>query len=385
MSQVNWKTLNIDNENVGDEVKFSVIVPIYNTPLKYFQKCITSLLKQTLFEIEIILVDDGSNFECADKCDKYAEQDRRVKVLHQDNQGVSAARNAGMLMARGKWITFVDADDWLDLDSLEKLSNYLNNIENEEKIDVLLFDFIREKKGFSEKVSFEFENERCYSMHDILVKEYIYERAMGVPLIVNGHIATIWYSWGKVYRKEFLIKNEILFPIGISKSEDKIFILRCFEKMELFSYCRLPLYHYAENETSICNRYSENAAGDRKKVVKVLSEIALHMDTEIANLKKDKNYNLVYRAYIRFVFGIISDVLLLQFYHPDNPKPRKVRINEAKIFLDTEPFKSAICKTSYHELPKSVWVKKFLLNHGMISAFVWIKEIRLKSRGRIRR
>ena len=355
---------------------FSVIVPIYNTPIHYFKKCIQSLMNQTLSEIEIILIDDGSQFDCANMCDEFAKQDSRIRVLHQVNRGVSAARNAGIKMAKGDWITFVDADDWLDLDSLEKLYEYLKNTRCRDAIDVLLFDLIREKNDSNKIIRFEFKSGYCYSMEDITIKENMYERAMGIPTIFNGNLSTIWYSCGKVYRKEFLRKNKILFPVGISKSEDKIFILRCFEKMNIFSYYSLPLYHYVENDNSICHRYSENLAADRKKVAEILSEMALRMDVEIAVLKKDKNYDRVYRAYMRFVFGIISDVLFLQFYHTDNPKSRQVRVKEAKEFLNTEPFKSSICQCTYHELPKSVWLKKFLLQQGMPSLFVIIKEIR---------
>lgn len=376
------KEYEIRSENKQDRDKenvlFSIIVAIYNTPENYFQKCMESLMNQTLPEMEIILVDDGSRGECADKCDEFARQDSRVRVLHQANQGVSAARNNGIAIAKGVWITFVDADDWLDLDSLEKLNEYLKKNETVEKIDVLLFDLVREGKKKSEKVSFEFEIDHYYSMVDVSFKEYIYERAMGIPLAVNGHPSTIWYSCGKVYRRIFLWENGILFPIGISKSEDKVFVARCFEKMKIFLYYSMPLYHYVENETSICHRYSANAAGDREKVVNILSEIALRMDAEISSLKNNEKYNRIYKSYMRFVFGIISDVLFLQFYHPDNPTPRKMRTKEARIFLDTEPFKSSICQSHYSELPKSVWLKKFLLQHGMVSLFVAMKEIMQK-------
>lgn len=354
---------------------FSIIVPIYNTPAHYFEKCIYSLMNQTLSEIEIILIDDGSQLDCANMCDEFARKDSRIKVLHQTNQGVSAARNVGIKVSEGEWITFVDADDWLDSDSLEKLYKYLNNLNCRNTVDLLLFDLIREGKRSSRRVSFEFENGCCYSMEDIVFKEYIYERAMGVPIIIDGNISTIWYSCGKIYRKSFLSENKILFPVGISKSEDKIFILNCFEKMNVFSYCSQPLYHYIENESSTCHRYLENAATDRKKVVKILSEIAVRMDGEIAILKKNEKNDRIYKAYMRFVFGIISDVLFLQFYHVDNPEPRKMRLKEAKEFLNSEPFRSSIYQCTYHELPKSVWLKKFLLQNKMVSIFVLIKKI----------
>ncbi len=103
-----------------DNEKVSVIVPIYKTE-KYLRRCVDSILAQTYGNLEVILVDDGSPDHCPEICDDYARQDDRVKVIHQINQGVSAARNAGIKAATGGWIQFVDSDDWLEPDYTEKL------------------------------------------------------------------------------------------------------------------------------------------------------------------------------------------------------------------------------------------------------------------------
>lgn len=98
----------------------SVIVPVYNTG-KYLKKCIDSILTQTYPELEIILVDDGSTDGSPSICDEYAEDDPRVKVIHQENKGLSAARNAGMRAANGEYLTFVDSDDYIEADTYEKV------------------------------------------------------------------------------------------------------------------------------------------------------------------------------------------------------------------------------------------------------------------------
>lgn len=100
--------------------KVSVIVPIYNVE-KYLDRCMESLLNQTLKDIEIIMVDDGSPDNCPQMCDEYAKKDRRIKVVHKKNGGLSDARNAGLKVATGEYVAFVDSDDYQSLNTYEEL------------------------------------------------------------------------------------------------------------------------------------------------------------------------------------------------------------------------------------------------------------------------
>lgn len=104
----------------------SVIVPIYNTG-KYLNRCVDSIANQTYRELEIILVDDGSTDNCSNICDEYAFKDNRIKVIHKSNGGLSSARNAGLDVATGDFISFVDSDDWIEIDALEKLVTTIKN------------------------------------------------------------------------------------------------------------------------------------------------------------------------------------------------------------------------------------------------------------------
>ena len=104
----------------------SVIVPVYNTE-KYLDRCIQSILAQTYTDFELLLIDDGSTDLSGEICDKYAEQDSRVKVFHKENGGVSSARNLGLDKANGDWVTFVDADDWVTTLYLNNLSDNTNS------------------------------------------------------------------------------------------------------------------------------------------------------------------------------------------------------------------------------------------------------------------
>ena len=104
----------------------SIIVPIYNVS-KYLDRCMESLLKQTYTNIEIIMVDDGSPDDCGSKCDDYASRDRRIKVIHKQNAGLGMARNSGLDIANGKYVAFIDSDDYVDIEMIEKLYHRLQN------------------------------------------------------------------------------------------------------------------------------------------------------------------------------------------------------------------------------------------------------------------
>ena len=95
--------------------KLSIIVPVYKVE-QYINKCIDSILNQTFTDFELILVDDGSPDNCGKICDEYAQKDERVRVIHKENGGVSSARNLGIDEAKGEYVSFIDPDDWIDLD-----------------------------------------------------------------------------------------------------------------------------------------------------------------------------------------------------------------------------------------------------------------------------
>ena len=113
-------------------MKLSIIVPVYQAG-KYLEKCIKSILDQTFTDFELILVDDGSNDGSEKICDDYAKKDARIKVIHQKNQGVSSARNAGMNCAEGDYIAFVDADDWIETDMFEQCMDAME----QHKVDII--------------------------------------------------------------------------------------------------------------------------------------------------------------------------------------------------------------------------------------------------------
>ena len=350
---------------------FSIIIPVYKIRQDYLEICVESIRNQSFRKLEIILVDDGSPDNCGELCDEYAKRDTRIRVIHQKNQGVSAARNAGIEAALGEWIMFVDADDWVAEGSYEKLATYVCNCD----YDILMFRLVRVYEKQTVALTYPFEPNRVYDTSIYEDKEILYRLAMRPPKSGNS---LVYYSVDKVIRREFLKTNKLRYPVGLPKSEDKVFFLQCFEKLNKLCFIDEKYYFYRINVYSICNRYSATADMDRLQLAKMLLPIANRMDTELGKLKGDENFSVLENDCKRFLFGIISNVLSLKFFHPDCPYSRRERKEMTKTFLETEPFRSCIQDLKYDQLSGSAKLKKFLLQQGWVGTYNNIFKLMLR-------
>lgn len=355
-------------ENHVSTPAFSIIIPIFNAPAAPFEACMDSILNQGFGNFEVILSDDGSSPECARRCDHYAESDSRVRVLHHPNQGVSAARNHGIEAATGQSVMFVDADDWLERDACGRLATWLED----HPCDILMFNAVREYPDGPKAMNYGFEHAHLYCTDDVEVREMLFRRVVGVPYTKQGRLGTAYYVWDKVFSRRFLMENNLRFPVGVPKSEDKVFVCSCFEKMRTLFYVEDVLYHYRMVASSACHKYSENADKDRMLLAEKMKVIVGRMDRELGRLKSDPDYHEMDKALDRFIFGLISDVFFLKYYHRDYPG--NDRRKEALALLSREPFRSALRNVPYGELTPNAKLKKFLLSHGFIGLFWLLKK-----------
>lgn len=203
----------------------SIIVPVYNTE-KYLHNCINSLLAQTCTDIEILLVNDGSTDTSGDICDAYAAQDSRVRVIHQQNAGVSSARNAALAVARGEYIAFVDSDDWVSPDYIEDLQSAMT----ESGADLVAcgmfavysrFDTVQDKTDCTE----------------VLEGREVY-RVLLCDVQVGG------YLWNKLFKRE-LIRDG--FDTDLHLSEDFLFCAKYAREVGRTVILRRKLYYYWQN------------------------------------------------------------------------------------------------------------------------------------------
>lgn len=196
----------------------SIIVPVYNTET-YLEKCITSILEQTYHTIELILVDDGSSDRCGEICDEYAEKDPRVRLIHKENEGQAIARNVGLKVAQGDYITFVDSDDWLDLKLYE-------TVMQRAPFDIALFGctYVDEKSG--DLAVNPIPTEKQELNWNCNVEE--------IENIIRGSL--FGYAWNRVYSKEVLqnlempvvhLREDLLFSIEVCSRRECITVVNC--------------------------------------------------------------------------------------------------------------------------------------------------------------
>ena len=227
----------------------SIIVPVYKAE-KYIHQCIDSLLAQTYSNIEVILVDDGSPDHCGKICDEYAAKDCRVKVIHQQNGGVSVARQTGIDHATGEYSIHADPDDWVELNMIEELvaKAVANNA------DMVICDFYRESK--SDRIHV------CQNLGNDLSASAVLRKILSQQL--HGS------CWNKLVNRS-RIEGIGFTPEDLCILEDELYNIRILTRSIKVTYLPKALYHYRiDNEDSLCNTISDKSF---KSKVKAVSEI----------------------------------------------------------------------------------------------------------------
>ena len=206
----------------------SVIVPVFKTE-KYLVQCIESVLSQTYRDLELILVDDGSPDRCGEICDRYAAQDDRVKVVHQANGGYSAARNAGLDLASGEYLTFVDSDDYLHEEALDVL--YRSLVENNADFSMCCYEMVSETgEALSPPPSYDFRG-GVFQGREVLRKWKYFPVIYIVP-------------WNKLFKRELF--SDMRFPLN-KCHEDNFVLYKIFYKSSIIVGVPRGLYYYRQN------------------------------------------------------------------------------------------------------------------------------------------
>lgn len=259
--------------------KVSIIVPVYKVE-KYLNRCVDSILAQTFTDFECILIDDGSPDNCPAICDEYAEKDPRVKVIHQKNAGVSAARNAGLDAAEGDWIGFVDSDDWIEKDMYQIL--YEDAVES--KSDVVVCGLYEQK---------------------IKINKIILKRDEGIKNIFkkNGFGG---FSVLRLINAKKL--GKLRFDVHVSYMEDVKFFYELFKKCESIYWHNVPLYHYENNEESVTRKYG--LTSQAKSALTMLDDI--YFNEGVADIKCEIFYNKM-----SFIIDIFVQYLKKNDFSPD--------------------------------------------------------------------
>ena len=301
-------------------VKVSVIVPIYNAA-EYLEKCLDSIVNQTLKEIEIILIDDGSTDKSGAICQKYLS-DSRVSYYHKKNEGLAAARDDGMLKATGEYIGFVDADDWLKPEMYEKMYNAAKSNDS----DVVFCNCIENENGHSftpEMQSGPYDREAI--KREILPKTLAYIGKSGSKRAIR------WCNWLRIYKTETLNKNGIRFDRRLRRSQDLQLTYEAMLVAKNFYYLGEEyLYHNRVVGDSLSRGYTKNMWILYTYLIDVL-----YKDTE-----NFKEMDLMDQMHLR-AFFFVTDCIENEF-KPLCPNDRVTRIEKI-----SEIINHPICERFY--------------------------------------
>lgn len=270
--------------------KVSIIVPVYNVK-PYLEKCITSILIQSYQDFELILVDDGSTDGCSKMCDIYAEQNNKIKVIHKINGGLSSARNAGIEVAQGKYLSFIDSDDYIAEDMIELLVNQLEK----EKADISICGIFHCYSGKNP--------EKSKPWYRVLNSEEAIEIAF------EGKIFSV-NAVNKLYKKE--IFNSIRYPEG-KATEDAFVIVDVFSRANRIVATSEQKYFYFHREGSITT-------------VKTASNCFDCIEAY------ERNYKIIKNKYPNIEYIAKSNLCWSYFYALD----RLLRAEDEKKYIDME-------------------------------------------------
>lgn len=215
--------------------KISIIIPIYNVE-EYIDRLIKSLINQTYSNIEVILVDDGSPDKCGSIIDEYAKKDNRIIAIHQDNGGVSSARNSGLRNANGEYIMFVDGDDYVDEDYVEYFVNLIES--NNAQIGYGRYNY-NEQTSISSNNTYVLDNSKAI--------EWIYDGTINVAV------------WNKIYSMDLLRNNNIKFSEDVWYGEGMLFNIKTLQYVDKIAIGEKCTYHQTFNPNSAMRNFSLNS------------------------------------------------------------------------------------------------------------------------------
>ncbi|MCD7820265.1 MAG: glycosyltransferase [Lachnospiraceae bacterium] len=303
----------------------SVIVPVYNVKEEYLRQCVSCIICQE-GEIELILVDDGSTDDAGVICDEYAERDVRVRVLHQKNQGVFVARNNGMKEAKGKWLCFVDADDWIEENTFHVVLSSIG----EKTPDMVVWNTYLDtdqgvfvQKNYKRTVYLKTEEDVDSIRLRLL-------QATSTGELGGYDISTLGYPCCHLYLKELIERYEVAFDASFRQGEDKLFNYQYMSAIHSMVYLNEALYHYRQHSQSASHTFFSEHVDNSIRLMNKYLEIE-------PKIRTDERYRNAYSLR----GGYVATLLLGSYYlHLDSTVKRPLK--EFRKLMKQEPYLSAI-------------------------------------------
>lgn len=342
-------------------IDVSVVIPVYNVS-EYLDECISSVCKQTMKNIEIIIIDDGSTDNSADICKKWEKKDNRIIFICGPNYGVSTARNKGIEVSKGKWIAFVDSDDWTEPNYLELL--YENAEKNNADVSICGFFY---NYPDDELISGHYNSDMLFQGKEEIRQIQIQVMARKMCKMKNNSGDRVGAPWGKLFNAKLIKSNGISYIPALKRSQDIVFSLYVLEIAEKISYVNIPAYHYRITEGSACNKYSEQ----------ILTNVNAYLN-EIQNFiyKYHKNDIFFQDAFYTKVCTSIHKCMFQYFFHKQYPNSFSIMKKELEDYISQPVFSDAMNYVKYKNLDKKEKIFVFCLKHNMIRTLYMLVNIR---------
>lgn len=308
----------------------TIIVPVYNVE-KYLKKCIDSLVNQTYKNLEIILVNDGSTDDSPNICDASSKTDKRIKVIHKENGGLSDARNVGIAMGHGDYVMFLDSDDYVELSMVDRVMEVVKKTNP----DIVIWNYYTDYADEFETV---YKSKVASGINGYYSKENFHK----IPLSEKT-IGLLGYAWNKLYKAEIINKNHHLFTKGLSLVEDIVFNAPILEEVNSVLFINQPFVHYMQRpRETLGSRYYDNFFELKKLALVAIEKLLVnwgYSHGEISNiinlsgfnalketirlLTRSPNYN--HKQKVVYIHNLLHDEVAVEYLAQVNPKNKKDR------------------------------------------------------------
>lgn len=332
------------------EVLISAIIPVYNSE-KYIKKCVDSLINQTLKNIEIILINDGSSDDSLRILRQYEKRDERIVVIDQKNNGPSSARNKGIDIAKGEYISFIDSDDWVD----ETMFEEMYNSAKENNSDVVICDMKLVNK-----------NEETYITGLNYPIRNLSERAMN-EIIFNELLSNSQFNSmaNKIFRTSIIKKNNIRLDKDIYYAEDWLFNIEFFRRSKKVSYINKPFYYYRRGHESSSSSYNDYT----------FEKVGLW----IYRMRKKYANELNMNQYLGVdeLFNVIIHCIISEFKRGD--LTLKDKINRIKRIITTKESREVVNNIEKNKLSiKEKFLFYSIKNNSVINLYIYFLSSKVK-------
>jgi len=312
-------------------MKISIIVPVYNTKHEYLRECLNSLMHQLNFsDYEVIAVNDGSTNGCEKVINEFVSDysgpvkkgdTAELVYINQENGGTSVARNTGLSAARGEYVMFVDADDFISHDCLVTVYDAVKR----KGSDILFFGYAT---SYTNR-----------EMRRVLDEPHpgIWERDKLELAVLKGNPelgpVEVGAPWGKIIKRDIIGGNDLKYTKGLIKGQDTVFMLSVFEHADTFSYIPYLGYHYRISGVSVSRRYNPG-------IVDIMEKTLNAYEGFVQKYEKPEEFAEAVR--LKYYKVMLGEYLELLFLHKENKTPEKAKENEFLAITCREPYRSVL-------------------------------------------